>query len=359
MPIGIDWMSSMQQTFEFFKVDPNTWRDSKKISMITKCTIDRDLGDETLGSANISITGEEFFDEFYLRVYLVVVQNGRTFPKIPLGTFLIQANSSESDGTKVDITIDAYTPLMELKENKPPIGFAVLEGDSIMERVTRITNENIRAPVVISSSNSDVVQNEGGYVSEWDDSWLSYLTNLLQGTKYRFDLDDMGTILFAPEQDISTMGVVWTYTDDNSSILLPTISMERNLYEIPNVVEILHSTASDYYLATAINDDPNSPISTVTRGRKVVYRERNETSITDHAELDAYATEKLKSLSAIEYTLSYVHGYNGVRVGDCVQLNYHRANIVNVKAKVVRQSISCEPGCPVSETATFTSKLWR
>ena len=31
----------------------------------------------------------------------------------------------------------------------------------------------------------------------------------------------------------------------------------------------------------------------------------------------------------------------------------------DIKAKVISQSIKCEPGCPVSEKAVFTMKLWR
>jgi hypothetical protein len=46
-------------------------------------------------------------------------------------------------------------------------------------------------------------------------------------------------------------------------------------------------------------------------------------------------------------------------MGDCVILDYKRAGLVNVKAKVISQSISCVTGCPVEETAIYTTKLWR
>ena len=61
---------------------------------------------------------------------------------------------------------------------------------------------------------------------------------------------------------------------------------------------------------------------------------------------------------SIEYTVSYKHGYCGIRIGDCVRLNYKRAGINNVKARIISQSIKCEPGCPVTEKAVFTTKLW-
>ena len=75
--------------------------------------------------------------------------------------------------------------------------------------------------------------------------------------------------------------------------------------------------------------------------------------------IQEYAENLLKELSSLEYTITYTHGYCPVRLGDCVRLNYERAGLKGIKAKVVSQSISCEPGCPVTEKAVFTNKLWR
>ena len=58
-------------------------------------------------------------------------------------------------------------------------------------------------------------------------------------------------------------------------------------------------------------------------------------------------------------TLSYSHGYCPVRLYDCVRLNYERAGLIDIKAKVTKQSIECTPGCKVTETAVFTTNLWR
>ena len=69
-----DWLSSMQQTFEYYAVDPGTWKDVRLIDNVRSCTITRDLEAETLGSATFDVT--ESIGECYIRVYLVTVQNG-------------------------------------------------------------------------------------------------------------------------------------------------------------------------------------------------------------------------------------------------------------------------------------------
>ena len=136
--------------------------------------------------------------------------------------------------------------------------------------------------------------------------------------------------------------------------------MDHDLYGIPNVVEVIYSNGSDSYHARIINDDVNSPISTVNRGREIIYRDTSPSLAGDPTEkqIKEYAEKLLRSLSTLEYTISYSHGYCPVRVGDCVRINYDRAGITGIKAKVISQSIKCEPGCPVSEKAIFTTKLW-
>ncbi len=114
----IDWTKSMQQTFEYYIVDPDTWKNISKLETVKSCTINRDAGSETLGSASINVV--DVLGECYIRVYLVVSQNGAT-EKCPLGTFLVQTPSSTFNGRIRTATMDAYTPLIELKENKPPI----------------------------------------------------------------------------------------------------------------------------------------------------------------------------------------------------------------------------------------------
>lgn len=349
-----DWTSSMQQTFEYYVVDPDSWKDVSKIENVKSCTISRDSEAETLGSATIDVT--ESLGECYVRVYLITIQNG-VREKYPLGTFLVQTPSSSFDGKIRDVSMDAYTPLLELKESPPPIGYSLLKDQNIMSITYQLVREHARAPVVEAEC-STTLHND--FVANLDDTWLSFLTDLISNAKYTFSLDELGRILFAPNQDTASLNPVWTYDDGNSSILYPDISMDHDLYGIPNVVEVVYSRGSSSYFARAVNDDSNSQISTVNRGREIIYRVNDPDMIGDptNNQIDEYAEQLLRELSTIEYTVSYTHGYCPVRLGDCVRLNYERAGIVDVKAKVISQSIKCEPGCPVTEKAVFTTKLW-
>ena len=349
-----DWLSSMQQTFEYYTVDPNTWKDVKRLDNVKSCSITRDSEVETLGSATIDVT--ESIGENYIRVYLITLQNG-VREKHPLGTFLVQTPSSTFNGKIRNVTMDAYTPLLELKENPPPLGYSMLKGDNIMRSAYLLVREHARAPVVETVSTEELYYD---FVANTEDTWITFLQDLIANAKYTFNLDELGRILFSPKQDTASLQPVWTYDDNNSSILYPDLTMEHDLYDIPNVVEVVYSNGGDSYYARVVNDDSNSPTSTVNRGREIKRRITNPDLNGDPTQhqIEVYAEQMLRDLSSIEYTVTYTHGYCPVRLGDCVRLNYSRAGLNGIKAKVISQKIDCQTGCKVTEKAVFTTKLW-
>lgn len=512
-----DWTKSMQQSYEYYTVEPTTLADVKRLDNVKKAKFSRDSESDTLGSATIDVTNS--VGEAYIRCYLKTIQNGVT-EKTPLGMVLSQTPSSSFNGKILDVSMDCYTPLIELKEKKPPLGYTIRKGTRIMDAVYRIVRENARVPVnkvepnikksknllpladsgiyyngsiaggrpfisdksvsisdfnninissyrgvyavikltegktytltvnnlvnncttqqiklaagfrssestvfgtneirncVVSSDYNpssftftvpsgypyclvglfnyptvsgdtisfNAMQLELGttatdyeeyfepidlsptlqhdFVANTDDTWLTFVIDLIANAKYELGLGERGDILFLPKQDMASLQPVWTYDDDNSSILYPELTMDHDLYGIPNVVEVIYSYGSDYKQAVAKNEDVNSPISIPNRGREIIHRVTDPSlaGYVTQDQIQDYAERLLKELSTIEYTVSYTHAYCPVRIGDCVRLNYTRAGIKDIKAKVISQSISCEPGCPVSEKAVFTSKLWR
>ena len=350
-----DWTKTMQQTFEYYVVDPGTWKEIKKIDCVLNSSISRDSTLETLGSASITVS--ESIGECYIRIYLVTIQNGIR-ERHSLGTFLVQSPSYSFDGKIKNISLDAYTPLLELKENPTPLGYSILKDENILDTAYRIVREQVRAPVV-KTKNDEILSSN--FVANLNDTWITFVRDLIANANYSLALDDVGRILFMPNQDTMSLQPIWTYDDSNSSILYPELTVDRDLYGIPNVVEVIYSNGTEYYYGRAVNEDPSSPISTINRGREITHRESNPSLLgnPNQKRIQEYAENLLKELSSLEYTITYTHGYCPVRIGDCVRLNYKRAGINGIKAKVISQNIKCEPGCPVTEKAVFTTELWR
>lgn len=360
-----NWHEPMQQTFEYYVVDRNTWKDSQLLTNVKSCSITRDLETDTLGSASFELT--DSVGECYVRVYLITIQNG-VKERHPLGTFLVQTPSSSFDGLVRAVSVDAYTPLIELKENSPELGYSILKDEmvdgrklTIMEHACARIKEWTAVPVVTTSSDKILLNN---FVAETDENRLTFLRALIAQAEYSFGLDDIGRIIFEPYQELEAMQPVTTFDDGNSSILYPEITMDHDVFGIPNVVEVIYNKNGKNIRKLAENTDPNSPVSIPRRGRRIVHRVVNpsfsgkDTGLAWDGLIQDYANKLLKSQSTVQYKLKYTHGYYPVRLRDCVRLNYERAGITDVRAQIISQTIKCEPGCPVSETAIFTNKLW-
>lgn len=350
-----DWSKSMRQTFECYRVDSGTWRDAELIANVKpSTTLTRDSDTETLGSATIDIDAE--LDECYVRIYIVTIQNGIR-EKTPLGTYLVISPSTGYDGKTKTNSMDGYTPLIELKEKQPPIGYSIFKDSNVMENAYLIVRDNVRAPVVRNDKTDKLY---GDFVANTDDTWMSYVSDLISNAKCELGLDELGRILFPPVQKIAALQPVWTYSDDDDSVIYSDITIDHDLYDIPNVVEVIYSYGSEMFYSRVVNDDPNSPVSTVSRGREITHRvtDLNMSAMPSQEQIDDYAKDLLESLSTVSYTISYTHGYCPVRLGDCVRIDYKEAGLNGVKAKVISQSIKCETGCPVSEKAVATVKMW-
>ena len=358
-----DWTKSMQQSFEYYTVEPTTLADVKRLDNVKKASFSRDDESQTLGSATIDVTNS--VGESYIRGYLVTNQNGVT-EKFPLGTVLSQTPSSTFNGKFLDVSMDCYTPLIELKEKRPPLGYAIRKGTRIMDAAYMLVRNNCRVPVnkvepLYDENGKDISPTlQDDFVANVDDTYLSFVIALIENANYKLGLDEKGNVLFLPKQDLESLQPVWTFNDDENSIFCPEITVDHDLYGIPNIVEIIYSYGSDCKEAIAKNEDPNSPTSIQSRGREIPFRVTDPSlrGYVTQGQLDAYAERVLKELSTLSYTVSFTHAYCPVRVGDCVRLNYTRAGINGIKAKIISQNIKAEPGCLVSTKAVFTSKLW-
>ena len=351
----VDWTKSMVRKFEYYEVDPNTWKDKQIIENIKSANINKDSESNLLETADIEII--DTLGECYIRIYMIVIQDGES-TKIPLGTYLVQTPSSNFDGKVRNVSMVAYSPLIELKEKPVPLGYTLLKNENIMDNAYEIVRTNCRAPVIKTSSDKLLTDN---FVANTEDTYINFVSDLILQAKYKFGLDELGQILYSPIQKTETLQPVFTFNDDNSSILLPEVTLKHDMYGIPNVVEVICNINNEIYTSIVKNEDPDSPTSIQNRGREIIHRVTNPDlhGMPTKAQIDEYAEQLLSSLSSLEYTINFSHGYYPLRLGDCIRLNYVKAGLNNIKAKIVSQSIKCGTECNVSTTATFTKKLWK
>lgn len=350
----MDWTKSMIQTFEFYLVDPRTFRDIKMVDGVTKFDINRDLSSDLID--NITIDCPYELGENYIRCYLIAKQGAET-QKVPLGTFLIQSPNITYDGKSISRTYTGYSCLIELKDSLTPLGYSVLKGANVMQSAITLIRDNMRPPVVLTSSDHTLNRNFSAGQTE---SVLSFSKSLIEEANYTMNIDPMGRLYFEPKRDASKLYPTWSYDDENMSILSSNIQIKSDLYGTPNVVEVVYSVDGRTIVSRVENNDPASASSTVRRGREIIFRDTNPSlpgEVTKEY-LDLYAIQLLKSKSVLNYEVTYSHGYCPVVPGDSVFITCKKLGIVNAKAQVQSQSITGQTGITINETAVFTKELW-
>lgn len=350
----IDWTQPMAQTFEFCEVDPDTWQDARRLLEVKGGELSFDEGEDTGGHATFKTS--EPLGETYVRTYLVAEQEGRPRVRVPLGTFLAQTSSKSHDGASAEYSVEAYTPLLELADGLPPVGFSVAAGTDAVAEVADLAELNARAPAVRGSVSIEL---DEAHVAEPDESWLEFLNSLAAKAGTRLFPDEMGQSILIASEVPAAMRPVRRFTDDEASIVQAGVTDETDLYGVPNHVEVVYSADAGAHVGAAVNDNPDSPTSTAARGRVLPFRETSP-DVPDGlsgAALDAWlaaeAARLLGEKGAVTRTCKYTRGYvPDVRVGSCVRLDLERAG-VHADAVVTAQSYDCSTGCQVTETVKW------
>lgn len=371
----IDWTKSMSQTYEFYIVNPYTGMDKQKLYNVTGASVTRDLQSDTQVSGSIEYDGE--LGEVYVRVYLVAEQ-GDEHEKVPLITMLCQTPSTSFNGKYKKTSITGYSPLIELQNSYPPFGYTIpkaktnyasTDTERLDNMIFELCQSNMRTSVLsIGEDLSDTQKAKitEPIVSDPQQTWFDIISQLLGLTDYMFKITPMGVTYFEKKPKLNRMAPIWTYDTQNSSILSADISIDRDIYGIPNVIEVIVTSATEtgYVMNVVVeNNDINSPTSIPSRGRRVVQRIVNPEDIGKLAPnsedvIREYANNILEKANELSYTVNYKHGYCNVNIGDCVKINYPEAGLDNIKALVINQKIDCKTGCEVEETAIFTRKLF-
>lgn len=376
----IDWTKGMQQTFEYFKVDPNTWNDYEQITTVISSNITKDTDSEMRGHASIETS--EALDECYIRTYMVIRQNSIK-QRVCLGTHLYMVQSDSFNGMRHQYNYTGYTPLVELREKLIPLGYSVVGvtgevngkvAPMLSDEIAQLISQNSRVKLENRVKVEEPLLNN--FVAGTTDNILTVVNNLLNASslqQYQVTVDEFGTVCIKEAISVYNERHVFEYTDDNSSILMADINLASDLSSIPNVLEVIYAGDANKDIGAVRvvvrNEDPNSVVSTVSRGREVWSRvvisnigsPYDKSEITRQAVVDQVTNQAyrlLEDASTIRKTIQYEHGYCDVEIGDTVLFNYKRAGLIGIKAKVVSQTITCKPGCKVSEMAVYTKKLW-
>lgn len=166
-------------------------------------------------------------------------------------------------------------------------------------------------------------------------SYLDIVNELLGEINYNpLWFNAAGAAVLEPASVPTAENIRHTLDSSNvASLLLPTITRETDVYSAPNVFVVLCSNPdkSGPMVATAENDNPQSPLSIMRRGRRIVKYTRVN-NIASQAELQAYAdrlrNESLITGETVRVSTALLPGFG---VADVIGLHYGELSAICIE----------------------------
>lgn len=329
----MDWSKGYTSAFYAYIIDPVTWRETTRIQ-ITGGTINRN-SKSLRESATINCRNYDQSEERWIRVYMDTEQSGAS-SHVPLFTGLATSPEQKYDGNIETNDLDCFSVLKPAEDILLERGYYVpaeMGVDLVLGQLLSVCP----APLSIEE---DAPYLQSAIIAEDDETCLSMADKVLDAIDWQMRVMGDGTIAIGPKPTEP----IRTFSPLDNDVIELEITVKKDWFECPNVFRAI----DDDLVAVARDDDPNSPLSTINRGREVWAQETN-VSLNSGESIAEYAQRKLKTLQTVGQSGSYQRRfYPDVMVGDIIRLNYPRQEL-NGLYKIVTQKIEIGYGARTEE----------
>lgn len=327
----MDYARGYKVQYYAVMIDPQSWVEGERLELISGSVNRTD--DELRQSASITVSDYEQQQEHWIRIYMDARQNDDVTHEA-LFTGLATSPKKAINGNTIKYEMECFSVLKPLQDIVLQRGWYVPIGANVEDSIKALLSYT---PAVLElGSNTPSISDY--IIAEDDETALSMLDKILKAIKWTLKITGEGHIQIMPESDTS----IATFGARAADILETSVSVERDWYECPNV---FRASTGDV-TAVARDDDPNSILSTVSRGREVIMSE-DDVTLGDNEGIAEYARRRLREEQDIAEKVSYTRRYvPGINVGDVITLDYEQAAGIY---RITSQTINLTHGGKTSE----------
>lgn len=343
----MDWFSSGRvDEFRYMRVDRRTWREVGEVGGITGGSLDRNDLAPVKASGSLAYFAAPDIGNDLLRVYSdsYLPSTGET-ASVAHGTYLVSTPSSTYRGCIEEGTADLYGVLQVLAEDAFDGPLCVPAGTVAVSMAASIAS-GVGLPVVASPSAATL--NKAAVFDDEGASKLDAVNWLLGFAGFASaGCDGYGNVLMRPYADPSHRSPTVEMRDDRGRcVFAADVVREYDAFNVPNVVTVVCSGSDGAVLAaTAVNDDPMSAYSTVSRGRRIVHRE-TVSDVDGQDALQARADALLSAKTSAVESYGVSHVYTPMEMGEVCDFAYSKAGIYRNDIAAVSQTMLLRPGMP-------------
>ena len=187
----------------------------------------------------------------------------------PLGVFLMSSPARRAIGGAINRNVECYDKTQILNDDRFDSRYTVAKNTAYTAAVSNIVaSAGITQIDIVSSALETATAIEFPIGT----SKLEACNELLKAINYYpVYADSYGYIRSMPYKDPMERAIETAYTTDKASIVRPGAQEELDIFFAPNkIIRYLENAERSYLISSATNDDPNSKLSTVSRGRTIV-----------------------------------------------------------------------------------------
>ena len=288
-----------------FRID--VLRDRVKIGEVLtdKARVDYDSSSAVMRSMSVEMYGTTVaesgftFNKFKDRLRPVLISDG---VESSLGVFMIVSAPRRVSETENTMSIEAYDESMIVKQ-------AAFENRTHYAAGTQYLT--IIQNILVGLGFSDILMDSSSAALAADieyapgDNYLEAINDMLDAMNYRHLYQDSnGIIQIRKIADPDSPQFV--YRDKVNFSIIENIREESDIYDLPNVVIGVYSSpdSNTPTVYKKVNSDPNSAISTVNRGYKVVkmvnlYNSASQTDLKNY--VDRIAFDAMQATESVTF----------------------------------------------------------
>lgn len=246
----------------------------------------------------------------------IAINQNTGWVEFPLGVFLLSSPTRKDELASVHRDIEAYDLLLILRDDKFLDRHTILEGTLYYDALTAILAS--AGITYYNIEQSDKVLPRTLEFEPGTEKLLAINELLSQLNFTPLFVDEDGYFVSRSYTSPADRAADYEYIDDNFSITLVGAEEELDTINIPNVFRVVRTNEEEEPMtSTYINDNPESKLSTVSRGRSIVDH-REIDNIADQEALDAYVERVAFEASQVygrivfKSALVPIHGYANV-----------------------------------------------
>lgn len=304
----MNWTKGFTSQYYAYLLDPATWRETELLE-ITGGRISRNL-DGLRDACDIDIVGS-LSGERWIRVYMDTTQDGAS-EHVPLFTGLTSNPERNIEGRYEENTLQCFSVLKPCQDILLDRGYYVpadIAGDIIIKNLLAVTPARVEV-------NGEAPALRRAIIAEEGETHLSMIDKVLEALNWRMRLKGDGTIELCPMPLTESI----EFNPLENDIVEMSISLSYDWYQCPNVFRAVQGDLA----AIARDDNPLSPMSTVSRGREV-WMEDNNAELNTGESIEEFAIRKLKEEQRVSLTASYTRRFEpNLVAGDLIRSRYEQ-----------------------------------